>query len=253
MRPKSYGRRVAPISSIPEQSVLLTRPLEQSRAFAACLAEDGVTCQIWPLTRIVPVMTAPHVPPTVDGLIVTSVHGLRAFAALTGRRDLPVLAVGDRTAEAARALGFRLALSAGRDARALKDLALQAGLGHLFYPRGRDVAADLAGELATARIRVSEAVVYAAEETGAPPAPVAHALASGRIAVVTVWSARNAAILARHFTATPPGPPAPVALAISSRAAAPLDGAGFADIVTVGAPTAPEMRRGVLGALGLRA
>lgn len=240
---------MAPASSTPERAVLLTRPLEESRAFAARLAEDGVACEIWPLTRIVPVMTAPHVPPTVDGLIVTSGHGLSAFAALTGRRDLPVLAVGDRTAAIARGLGFRLVLSAGRDAGALRDLALQSGLRHLFYPRGRDVSADLAGELGAARIRVSEAVLYAAEETGPPSAPVAHGLAAGRIGAVTVWSARNAAILARHLAAHPPGGPAPVGVAISQQAARPLDGAGLADIIVAAAPTAAQMRASVLAAV----
>ena len=240
---------MAPASSTPDRAVLVTRPLEESRAFAARLAEDGVASEIWPLTRIVPVMTAPAVPPTVDGLIVTSGHGLRAFASLTGRRDLPVLAVGERTAEIARGLGFRLVLSAGGDARALRDLALQAGLRHLFYPRGRDVSADLAGDLDAARIRVSEAVLYAAEETGPPPAPVAHALASGRVGVVTAWSARGAAILARHLAAHPVAGPSPAAVAISARAAHPLDGIGFTDIIIAHAPTAGAMRGAVLRAV----
>lgn len=226
-------------------AVLLTRPLDDSRAFAETLAEENIPSQIWPLTRIVPVMTPPRVPPTVDGLIVTSAHGIRAFAALTGRRDLPVLAVGTRTAGVARTLGFRLVLSADADAEALTALARRARLRNLFYPRGREVSADLPARLGTMGIRVTEAVLYAAEETGSPPAPVAHALEAGAIGAVTVWSRRNAAILARHFAARPPAHGIPPVAAISARAAEPLAEAGDQGIVIADSPDAAAMRAAV--------
>ena len=240
---------MAPASSPPERAVLLTRPLEDSRAFAERLAEDGIASEIWPLTRIVPVMTELRLPPTVDGVVATSAHGLRALAALTGRRDLPVLAVGARTAGVARGLGFGLVLEAGGDAGSLADLARRAGLRHLVYPRGREVARDLAAEIGPGGPRLTEAVLYAAEETGPPPAPVAHALASGRIAAVTVWSARNAEILARHFRRAPPPAGPPTFVAISEAAGKPLDAAGFGGIVHAAAPTSGQMHAAIRGVL----
>jgi len=222
--------------------VLLTRPLEDSREIAARLAARGVPSEIWPLTAIRPVATALGVPPTADGLLFTSAHGVRALAALDPRRDLPALCVGARTAEIARRAGFAGALPAGGTAEALAALASVSGLRHFFHPRGRETAVDLAGLLAAKGIAVTDAVAYAAEETGPPPAPVAHALADGRIGAVSVWSRRNAEILAAHLRAGRAAlAPGIAAVAISARAAEPLRGLEFDGIVVSGESDAAAM------------
>lgn len=222
--------------------MLLTRPLEDSRRTAAILAEDGIAAEIWPLTAIRPAAFALRLPPTVDGLVFTSAHGARAFAALSDRRDLPAFCVGPRTAEVARRLGFAGAVAAGGDAARLAAFLPGTGLRHLFHPHGREAAADLAALLAPSGIRVSGAVLYAAEETGPPPAPVADGLARGRIGLVTLWSRRNAEIFAAHATAGRAAPgPGVAALAISARAAEPLAGLGFAAIRIAAEPTGAAM------------
>jgi uroporphyrinogen-III synthase len=228
---------VARISSPPEGAdrpegtpcVLLTRPLAESRAVADLLAEDRIDCLIWPLTRVVPVATTLTLPAGVDGVIATSAHGIRAFAALCPRRDLPVLAVAQRTAEVARGLGFGAVLSAQGDAVALTALAAATGLRHLVHPRGRETTGDLPTALAAHGLRVSEAVLYAAEETGPPPPAVVHALARGGIGVVTVWSTRNATLLAGHLVRGVTMRGAPTLVAISRQAGQPLASAGFGD------------------------
>ncbi|MEM9145408.1 MAG: uroporphyrinogen-III synthase [Pseudomonadota bacterium] len=220
--------------------MLITRPLEDSRAVAAQLESDGIETLIWPLTAIRPVATAIAVPPLVDGLLFTSAHGARAFAALSQRRDLPALCVGHRTAEIARQLGFA-AVPSGGDAAALARMAVGSGLRHFFHPRGRDTTGDLPGQLQTSGQRVSEAVVYAAEETGPPPAPVAHALASGRIAAIGFWSPRNARIFARHRADGLAMAHAIHAVVISPRAADPLAAAGFDGVVTAAKPEGGAM------------
>src|SRR4051812_13210942 len=48
----------------------------------------------------------------VAALAFTSANGVRAFADLTGERNLKVFAVGAATALAARAVGFKTVLSA---------------------------------------------------------------------------------------------------------------------------------------------
>lgn len=240
-------------SSTPEdgrRTVLLTRPLEDSRETAALLAEDAIPSEIWPLTAIRPVALSLSMPPTADGLVFTSAHGARAFAALCPRRDLPAFCVGARTAEAARRLGFAGAVAAGGDAARLAAFLPGTGLAHLFHPRGRDAAADLAALLAPSGMRVTEAVVYAAEETGAPPAPVADGLATGRIGIVTLWSRRNAAILAAHARAGRLAlAPSIEAVAISAPAAEPLAGLGLAAVHVAEAPD----RAGMLAAIRARA
>ncbi len=222
------------------RAVLVTRPLEEARQTAARLAEDGIEALVWPLTAIRPVATTLAVPPTAEALLLTSGHGARAFAALSTRRDLPALCVGQRTAEIARGVGLA-AMAAGGDAEALVRMAVGTGLRHFFHPRGRHTATDLPALLAASGQRVSEAVVYAAEETGACPAPVTHALGSGRIGAVGLWSARNAEILARRIVEGLRLGPGVTAVAISERAAAPLGDAGFSQVVVADEPSGPAM------------
>ena len=230
---------------VADMQVLLTRPLEDSRALAETLEDEAIEPLIWPLTRIVPTVRAPKLPPATGGLLFTSANGVRALAALSGRRDLPALCVGKVTAQAARKAGFRDCFVAGGDARALADLARRSGIREFFHPRGRDTAGDLKGWLAETGQSVTEAVLYQAEETGAAPAPVAAALARGTIDLVTIWSRRGAAILARHFSDPGAGTNASLGttglLAISPAAAEPLEASGFHRIVLAEAPDGAAM------------
>jgi uroporphyrinogen-III synthase len=221
--------------------ILLTRPLEESRALAETLEAEGIECLIWPLTRIEPVAQDLKLPPTVQGLLFTSANGVRALAALTPRRDLPALCVGGATARAARKAGFLNCFSAEGDARALADLARRSGLADFFHPRGRDAAGDLKGWLAETGQRVTEAVLYEARETGAAPAPVASALARGKVDLVAVWSRRNAEILARHLAGRAGALGAATLLAISPAAAEPLAGAGFGRVTVAESPDGAAM------------
>ena len=215
--------------------VLLTRPLDDSRALAEMLEAEAIEPLIWPLTRIVPTARALKLPPATGGLLFTSANGVRALAALTGRRDLPALCVGTATAEVARKAGFRDCFTAGGDARALAGLARQSGIRDFFHPRGGDAAGDLKGWLAETGQQVTEAVVYQAEETGPPPAPVAAALARGEVGLVTVWSPRGSAILAHHLAGVRAALDNTGLLAISAAAAGSLEASGFHRIVLAGA------------------
>jgi uroporphyrinogen-III synthase len=221
--------------------VLLTRPLEDSRALAEKLESDGISPLIWPLTRIVPTAMALKLPFTTGALLFTSANGVRALAALVERRDLPALCVGEATARAARKAGFRDCFSAGGDARALVDLARRSGIRQFFHPRGVDAAGDLKGWLAETGQQVTEAILYKAEETGPPPAPIAAALTRGEVGLVTVWSHRGAKILARHLASVGAALEGTGLLAISTAAAEPLAASGFRRIVVAQAPNAPAM------------
>jgi len=221
--------------------VLLTRPVEESRKLAETLEAEGIDCLIWPLTRIVPTLMELKLPYRLGGLLFTSANGVRALAALTDRRDLPALCVGGATASAARAAGYLNCFSAGGDARALAELAQRSGIRDFLHPRGEDAAGDLAGWLAEAGIRVAEVVLYKAEETGPPPAPVAAALRAGAVDLVTAWSRRNAAILARRLADMGARLDATDALAISPAAAEPLAAAGFRVVKLSEAPDRASM------------
>lgn len=221
--------------------VLLTRPLEDSRAVAGALVSDDIECLIWPLTRIVPVADALEIPPETGALLFTSANGVRAFAALAPRRDLPALCVGEASAEAARRAGFGDVRAAEGDARALARLAEASGIGSFLHPRGRHAAGDLAGWLTGSGRQVAEAVLYEAVEAGPAPAPVEAALARGAVGMVTAWSPRAAAILALRLPDLGAELAATDLLAISAGAARPLAGAGFRRSLVADAPGGAAM------------
>lgn len=226
---------------MPERQVLLTRPLDESRALAELLEADGIGCLIWPLTRIEPTVTGFRLPYGIDGLLFTSANGVRALAGVSARRDLPALCVGEATARAARNAGYLNAFSAVGDARALADLARRSGLRSFLHPRGEDAAGDLKAWLAETGQSVAEAVLYRARETGAPPAPVVAALARGGIGLVAVWSRRNGAILARYLRGGGANLSGTDLLAISDGAAESLSGAGFRRVIIAGRPDSAAM------------
>ncbi|MEM9045707.1 MAG: uroporphyrinogen-III synthase [Pseudomonadota bacterium] len=174
--------------------VLLTRPLTDSKRIADLLDEERIASMIWPLTKIVPVISSSPLPPGIDGLLITSAHGIRAFASLDPRRDLPVFCVGQRTSEVARGLGFAMVMNANGDGSSLARFAAGSPCRHFFYPRARNVTHDLSALLAPGGKRVSERVVYEAVPAGGPSAPVLAALKGQSFVVITLWSARNAEI-----------------------------------------------------------
>jgi len=221
--------------------VLLTRPLEDSRKLAQMLEADSIDALIWPLTRIVPAGRALKLPLTTGGLLFTSANGVRALATLSKRRDLPALCVGKATARAAHKAGYLNCFSADGDARALADLARRSGIREFFHPRGRDTAGDLKGWLAETGHQVTEAILYKAEETGPPPAPIAAALARAEIGLVTVWSPRGAAILASHLAGGIADLGHTSLLAISPNTAAPLAELGFRDVLVAEEPNSVAM------------
>ena len=86
--------------------VLVTRPLEDARETEAALKVRGHDAVVAPLLFV-----NFHDGPEMDlagiqAILATSANGVRALARRTARRDLPLLAVGPQTAEAARESGF---------------------------------------------------------------------------------------------------------------------------------------------------
>lgn len=207
--------------------VLLTRPADDSARLASTLGPLGATCLIWPLTRIVPVVRRVDVPAEAQAILFTSANGVRTFSDLSDMRDLPVLAVGERTAALAREAGFAQVLSAGGDAADLARLAVASGHRRFFHPRGREATGTLADALAASGCELDAPAVYAAEPADPPGPEVAGALASGDVDLVTIWSPRNARLLAAHLSAHPAALGGTDLLGLSANAVEPLRDAGF--------------------------
>ncbi len=105
----------------------------------------------------------------IRALAFTSANGVEAFARLTAARDLPVFAVGDATARAARAAGFSESFSADGDVEALAGLIARTCPGPVLSVGAGEPAADLPALLARAGVVARGLAVYAAIDR--PPAP----------------------------------------------------------------------------------
>jgi uroporphyrinogen-III synthase len=208
--------------------VWITRARPGADRTATTLTARGFTPIVRPLIGLEPLDT-PLDLTGVAGLAFTSRNGVAAFAARTPRRDWPVFTVGDATADAARACGFAEVRSAGGnldDLAALITEAWTAGGGLILAPGPRAPAGDLAGALG-GRVRLRTLPLYAAVDTGAT-APEAFDS-------VLVHSPGAAQILASRLA--PDRTHDCLLVAISTAAAAPLDGLGFARTRIAATPT----------------
>jgi uroporphyrinogen-III synthase len=118
------------------------------------------------------------VPAVVAGnwaaVIITSANALRMLSAaqLAPLLNLPLYAVGQRSAEAALAAGFQQVRSASGDANDLVRLIAERYANETapyLYLAGEDRAADIEAVLAKHGIKIHTVVVYRVMTTGFPP------------------------------------------------------------------------------------
>jgi uroporphyrinogen-III synthase len=176
-------------------TALITRPDDDAEPLAAALIARGITVVREPLLAVKPIADAVVDLEGVQALLFTSANGVRAFANLSQRRDLPVFAVGDNTARTARATGFDNVESA---AGAVDDLArlvarrLDAKRGALFHAAGSAVAGDLAGLLSEKGFELRRVMLYSADQAAALTDDARTRLEHGEIGLVLLFSPRTA-------------------------------------------------------------
>lgn len=183
---------------------LVTRPLEDSHVLEAALRARGHEALVAPVMEVDFPAAPPPLLGDVQALLFTSQNGVRAFAAAEGRRDLRAFAVGNSTAEAARAAGFGDVESAQGDSAALARLVvsrLTPRDGALLHIAGTRVAGDLGGELRTAGFSLRRSVLYDARPVARLPAAAATALRRGSVAGGLFFSPRTAEVFARLVAA----------------------------------------------------
>ncbi len=107
-------------------AVLVTRPHPDDEATAAALRARGFEVLLAPMLRFEPVAFHDDLDARYGAVIVTSANALRGIGlnAATGCSKLPLFAVGEHTAGAARHAGFTHVMSASGDAAGLRDLVL---------------------------------------------------------------------------------------------------------------------------------
>ena len=179
-------------------AVLLTRPEPDNATSADALRARGFAVLRAPMLHVQAL--AFRVPDEMshDGVIVTSANALRVISAHPLRErlaGLPLFAVGQRTADAAKAAGFDKVLSAGGDVASLRKLIVGTAnrTASLLYLAGAELSADLAADLAADEIAVTTVTIYRVVTTDEIPADVAAAFADHAIEAVLHYSRRSAA------------------------------------------------------------
>ena len=197
---------------------LVLRPEPGNARTVASVRAAGLEAVGVPLFAVRAVAWSVPDPAGVDALLLTSANAVRlAGAGLRSLAHLPVVAVGEVTAAAARAADLTVAVT-GRD-----DAAAAAAAGNfarLLHLAGREHVAVPGSE---------RAIVYASDEM-----PVARdALAPAVGGVVLLHSARAAARFASLAADLPRGS---IALAAISAKVAAAAGAGWRRVVVADAP-----------------
>lgn len=184
--------------------LLLTRPDDEARALALKLAAAGHESLIEPMLTISPDGDAPLDLAGAQGLLLTSANGARALRGRAAPPELPVFAVGDATAEAAREQGFNRVESADGDVENLATLVahrLDPGDGALVHVAGSVAAGDLAGRLANEGFDVRRAVLYRAHVATTLSVECRNALEGGTLDGALFFSPRTAAAFVRLVAA----------------------------------------------------
>ncbi len=173
--------------------VLITRPFAQGRRTADKIQALGYEPILAPMLRIVPVISS--VSPdfaTAQAVLLTSSNGVDALARLTDLRDINVLTVGDRTADAARRVGFDTVQSASGDGKALLALAMRLSPsgGPILHVRGRDAAFSFES-LGSEGFTVEQIIGYEAQKIETLPSDAIDPLPNAAL----IYSARTAEAL----------------------------------------------------------
>jgi uroporphyrinogen-III synthase len=175
--------------------IVVTRPQADSERTAAALRARGHDVLIAPLLKVETMAT--DFSGGWGGVIITSANAPGAIAGHPAREKLiklPLYAVGQRSADAARAAGFTNVTSAGGDVRDLVRVITTRradAVAPLLYLAGEDRAADLVAELVACGIAAEMVVVYRAVTAPFPPA-LSAALKAGEVDAVLHFSRRSA-------------------------------------------------------------
>ncbi len=196
--------------------LLILRPEPGGSETAARARAMGLEPVLAPLFAIRPVAGPAVDPSGYDAVLLTSANGARHAPA--GLAALPCFAVGERTADAARAAGFADVRTGPSDGAAAAAMMAAAGVGRALHLCGREHL-----PVETAGVAIERRVVYAAE-------PVERERLDGP-AVAMIQSARSGARFAELGAER-----AAIAVAAISPAAAEAVGDGWAAKAVAAAP-----------------
>ncbi len=185
--------------------IVITRPEKQAEALAGELQERGIGHSIVaPMLKIVPCNgeekpLAQALSRKPQAIIITSSNGAEALAALTTRRDIPIIAVGEASCDVARHYGF-MAVSGGGDVRRLQTYIQQHYSplnGPLLYASGDVVSVDLTRHLQHQAYHAEHIVLYHTHAIPQLPPALQQVLIARAPMIALFYSERTAHIFIR--------------------------------------------------------
>ena len=219
--------------------ILVTRPLEDGAEIARLLADMGHEALLAPLLTVRisggPKLTLAG----VQAVLATSANGVRAVAARSDMRDVPLFAVGPQTAEAAARAGFIRVRNAGGDAAALADAVCgwaDTAAGPLLHAAGEESGGELAAALTAKGFEVLQETLYRVEAAAQLPDAAIQALKDNSIQAALFFSPRSAGIFADRVLQAGLSTASVTAVCISAKTAAALRDLPFSDIKIATAP-----------------
>jgi uroporphyrinogen-III synthase len=185
-------------------AVLVTRPHPDDETTASALRAKGFEVLLAPMLRFEPVAFPDDEDARYGAVIVTSANAVRGIEPhLEGSRllKLPLFAVGEHSAAAARRAGFENVIAANGDAARLRDLVLASvkakqlkKASPLLYLAGADLSRDLAGELGNHGFNIVTRTTYRMVAMSSLPREVCDAFAANRVGAVLHYSQRSARV-----------------------------------------------------------
>lgn len=182
-----------------EKLVLVTRPIEQARQFAADIDALGAKAIIEPMLTIVPVAVHWDQFSLPDAILLTSPQALKAQHFPERFSDIPVFCVGEKTLHLAEEAGAHDVVSGDHGIESVYPLLREriAAGSKILYVRGDVVSQDV--PTALSEYRVQEAISYKSVAIDS----LSHELHDlfSRLHTITLFSPRTGAILKVIMTA----------------------------------------------------
>ncbi len=167
--------------------VIVLRPEPGASATAKRAEQAGWSVTKVPLFEITPITWTPPDPGDCDAVLMTSANAARlGGAGLAAYHNLPLYAVGAKTADAARENGFETVISGDAGVAEVADRLRADGVVRIFHPSGEAVRGFDERALTVAHVPV-----YAARRSAAPDLRAAI----GDDAILLVHSPRAAQYL----------------------------------------------------------
>ena len=178
------------------RSVLVTQPQPFADEFAEKLRGEGFYVYLAPMTEYIELTANPEDIASYQALIFTNAQAVRIFSEQSSVRNIPVLAMGEKTAEIAKKVGFTTVYSSKGDNRDIENLiesvASALALKKILYLCDEEMIKNISLDVAGLGVEVVKMPVYKTHFPESLSEEVIQALQRGAVDSVTIFSVQIA-------------------------------------------------------------